>query len=109
MAFARNSNNIFIGIVFYISRGLNQVLYSEAINWQISSEFRATINSIYSLGFRLSFMVLGPVIGLATDRWGASPTFVGLGVFFLILALVLFVPLSRAMTRLKISTPVSQA
>jgi hypothetical protein len=66
-----------LGLVFAfffpICRGLNGVLFQEALNNRIPNEIRATANSIGSLGMRAMFLIFGPLLGWMMDHYG--PTF----------------------------------
>lgn len=84
---------------FYISRGLHQVIFVDAFNTRVPSEFRATANSLASFFSRSLFIITGPLVGLLYDWQGMSVTlgFIGLlcfGLFF-----VLMLPLLRALPR----------
>ena len=57
-------------LAFPICRGLNQVIFQDAINTRIPSEIRATANSVGSLGTRALFLVFGPILGAALDSQG---------------------------------------
>jgi MFS family permease len=55
---------------FPICRGLNQVIFQDAINTRTPPEMRATANSVGSLGMRTLFIVFGPFVGAALDLHG---------------------------------------
>jgi len=84
---------ILFGLCFQVSRGLNQVIIRDALNARIDNTFRATINSISSLFFRLGFAVFGPLIGFSIDHSGVKATMIYIGIVFLVLALLLMLPL----------------
>lgn len=81
------------GLLFQISRGLNQVILRDALNSRIENRFRATINSLSSLFFRLGFALVGPLIGFSIDSKGVNDTLLWIGAVFAILAFALMVPL----------------
>lgn len=61
------------GIIFimsiYVVRGLASPIVLNTINQQISSSVRATILSINSLIFRLTFAIVAPIIGAISSRY----------------------------------------
>jgi len=56
---------------------------------------RASLLSLKALAFRLAFVLTGPVIGLAADRFGLNTTFEILTLLFL----VLYIPLAKCFFR----------
>lgn len=78
--------------LFYISRGVFQPIFKEGFNHRLKEEFRATANSIYSLVFRMSFMVIGPLLGLYVDKFNLMGLFTVLGTVFLGLFVFLLIP-----------------
>ncbi len=72
-------------------RGLGNVILVDALNHRLPGEFRATINSLASVGFCALFMLTGPFLGRALDLWGmAAVTWVLAGVSaFVFLCLML--------------------
>jgi MFS family permease len=88
-----------IGLLFYFSRGVNQVLLRDAMNWRTPSSFRATANSLQSFFFRLGFAIFGPGVGYVIDRFGMRAALFLLGGVFSILFLVVLVPLVKAIAR----------
>lgn len=58
---------IVAGFLFYVSRGLSSVNLREAFNHQVPPAPRATLNSLSSAAFRVSFAAVGPLIGIAVD------------------------------------------
>jgi hypothetical protein len=85
--------------LFALSRGITQVLIADAFNWRVPSKFRATANSIKSLGFRLVFAITGPAVGYGIDQWGMSETLLVLGVIYFALFFVSLFPLVRLISR----------
>ena len=79
------------GIVFimsiYIIRGLCSPIILNALNQQISSSVRATILSINSLVFRITFALIAPVIGAISSRYNLSTGLTIAGSLFLIFGL----------------------
>jgi MFS family permease len=72
-----------IGIVlsfsFFVSRGINQVLLTDALNSRVPSAFRATANSMTSFMFRGVYILTGPVVGYSIDQFGTDVVLWGLG------------------------------
>lgn len=80
---------------FYISRGINMAIMKERFNHEIPDKFRNTANSLNSLFFRMSFFVLGPIIGMLIDKRGLDEALVILGLFFFVCFVILMIPLVR--------------
>ncbi|MEO0336046.1 MAG: MFS transporter [Pseudomonadota bacterium] len=78
---------------FYVSRGLTQVIFLEALNWRVPSQFRATVNSLTGLFMRLIFFVVGPVLGILIDRFGTKFAALTLAGVYLVLFVVLLLPM----------------
>jgi len=95
MAFNVNWLGVACGLLFYMSRGFSMVVLGDLYNSHLPSRYRATANSITSLGLRLSFVVFGPLIGWAIDHKGFQMTLSTMGAIFGILALVFMIPLAR--------------
>ncbi len=68
---------------FYIIRGLATPILKNQINEITPSDIRATVLSIRSLIIRLSFAMLGPLLGWQADRAGLPGALVAGGVLFL--------------------------
>ncbi|MCB0422956.1 MAG: hypothetical protein KDD61_18285, partial [Bdellovibrionales bacterium] len=86
---------IICGLFFQISRGINQVILKDAMNWRMPSEFRATANSISSLFFRLGFCILGPAVGYSIDHIGLIYTLDWVALLFILFYFLLMVPFLR--------------
>ena len=99
---------IVIGLVFYISRGITQVLLKDAMNWRIPNHYRATANSMQSFFFRLGFAAVGPIVGYGIDSYGMTTVMVSLGTMFLLLFVVATVPLIWELKKLHL-TEIPQA
>jgi len=83
------------GFLFQLCRGLNQVIIRDALNARVSSEMRATANSFASLGVRLAFIVLGPLMGYLIDSTGYRTTFLLFAAFYFILMFLFTLPLIK--------------
>ena len=49
----------------------------------VFAEFRATVNSLVSLGMRSTFIVAGPILGFLVDSYGVNISFLVLAAWFL--------------------------
>lgn len=82
---------IALGLAFPLSRGISLVVFYAALNKRLSAEFRATVNSLVSLGTRGIFIVTGPLLGMIVDRQGVQNSLLVLAALFVpLFALVLF-------------------
>jgi len=84
---------ILLSFSFFISRGLNQVILSDALNRRVPSMFRATANSITSFAFRGIYIVTGPAVGIMISIWGMLTTLWVLGTVVTVLFVVSLIPL----------------
>ncbi len=95
MAYFASAVGVVLGLAFKISRGLNQVIIKDALNARVPANMRATANSISSLGVRLVFAGLGPVMGFMMDHQGYSFAFYAFACFYIVLFFILGLPLIR--------------
>ncbi len=89
------------GLAFQVSRGLTQVVIKDAMNTRVPTEMRATANSVSSLGVRLAFALLGPLMGRMIDEGGYR---LGFGVFaglYVVVALLTMGPLTRSLQQIR--------
>lgn len=86
---------VFFPLFLQVGRGLTQVILRDALNTRIEAKFRATANSLQSLGFRGFFGVFAPLIGILIDKFGMSYAYGVLGVFFLLVFIIFTIPLLR--------------
>jgi len=93
MAFGHGWAGVMCGFAIQVSRGLSMSLFYEALNRRVPGEFRATVNSLVSLGVRSVFIVTGPLLGLALDTQGMDTTLLGMVAIFLPLMGLVLVPL----------------
>ncbi len=84
---------VMFGFAIQVSRGLSMSLFYEALNRRVPGEFRATVNSLVSLGVRSIFIVTGPLLGMALDKQGMETTLFGLLAIFAPLMGLVLVPL----------------
>ena len=78
---------------FFLARGFGLVILRDALNTRIPSEFRATANSLASLGFRAAFVLTGPIVGYVFDGWGIAVTLALLVLVTLVIFFSLILPL----------------
>ena len=93
MALGSGWTGVLFGFAIQISRGLSMTLFYEALNRRVPGDFRATVNSLVSLGVRAIFIVTGPLLGLALDSVGMTATLLGLAALFTPLLGLVLVPL----------------
>ena len=98
---------VLLAFGFYISRGLHQVILTDAFNARVPSEFRATANSVTGFLFRLIFILTGPIVGLIYEWQGMATTLLLLGLGVILLFLVFMLSLIRSVQ--KIGAPESVA
>ncbi|KZX54966.1 MFS transporter [Halioglobus sp. HI00S01] len=92
---------VICGFAVQISRGLSMTVFYEALNSRVPGDFRATVNSLVSLGVRSIFIVTGPVLGVVLDSYGVTATLVGLAVLFAPLMGLVLIPLVMRIHREK--------
>jgi MFS family permease len=81
---------VLFGLALQAGRGLSLSLFYEALNRRIPGDFRATVNSLVSLGTRSVFILSGPLLGWSLDAFGVRPTLlVLLAIFTPVVAMVL--------------------
>jgi MFS family permease len=93
MALGAGWTGVMFGFAIQVSRGLSMSLFYEALNRRVPGEFRATVNSLVSLGVRAIFIVTGPALGYALDTQGMTTTLLALVALFAPLMLVVLLPL----------------
>jgi MFS family permease len=85
MAFLGGWSGVLFGFAIQLSRGISLTLFYEALNRRVPGDFRATVNSLVSLGVRGLFIVSGPLLGWSLDALGMRAS--------LLVLVVLFAPL----------------
>lgn len=92
-----------IGVAFgfslQIARGISMSLFYEGLNRRVPGDFRATINSLVSMGVRTIFIVTGPLLGFALDHYGMQSTLLILLAVFTPSIAVVLIPLVIRITR----------
>ena len=99
MALAGGWYGVLFGFAIQASRGLSLTLFYEALNSRVPGEFRATVNSLVSLGVRGGFILTGPVLGFMLDSYGMRSTLLFLVCLFAPLFVLVIVGLGRRIRR----------
>ncbi|SHE34350.1 Predicted arabinose efflux permease, MFS family [Mariniphaga anaerophila] len=79
---------LFFLFLFYLVRGLATPIFKNYINLYTPSEIRATILSVRNLLIRISFAVIGPLLGWMTDQVNLKTAFILAGALYIIAALL---------------------
>jgi MFS family permease len=95
MALAGGWWGLLFGFAIQVSRGLSLTLFYDALNRRIPGDFRATVNSLVSLGVRGVFIITGPLLGYLLDGYGMVPTLLSLVVVFAPLFALVIAGLTR--------------
>jgi hypothetical protein len=93
------AGGVLLGLLFQLSRGLTQVVLRDELNRRVETSMRATANSVSSLGVRLCFAGLGPLLGWLIDGHGHRVALGSFGAGYAVVGLVLAVPLALALGR----------
>lgn len=93
MATAAGWLGVCLGLALPIARGISMVVFYDALNRRVGSEFRATANSLVSLGVRGAFIVTGPLLGYLVDNQGVNDTLILLAILFALAFTAVLVPL----------------
>ncbi len=80
---------------FYVMRGISHPILKDYINRHTGSEVRATILSLRDLVIRISFAIIGPVLGYFTDHFSLGFAMLIAGGSYLLVALFSAWPLLR--------------
>jgi MFS family permease len=99
MALGGGWMGVSFGLLIQLSRGISMSLFYEALNSRVPGDFRATVNSLVSLGVRAIFIVTGPLLGYAMDSLGMQTTLLILLLVFIPLMGVVVVPLLMQIQR----------
>lgn len=78
--------------LFYLVRGLATPIFKNYINRYTQSEVRATMLSVRNFIIRISFAVIGPLLGWLTDNIGLNTAFLLAGGIYLVAAVVVVFP-----------------
>jgi MFS family permease len=82
MAFVGGWAGVMFGLVIQVSRGLSLTVFYDALNRRVPGDFRATVNSLVSMGVRGIFIITGPGLGYLLDQRGMHVTLVLLACVF---------------------------
>jgi MFS family permease len=104
MALGHGWMGVMFGFAIQAARGISLSLFYEALNRRVPGDFRATVNSLVSLGVRGIFIVTGPMLGYAMDNVGMRHTLLGLVAIFIPLMALVLVPLTLRIRREQRST-----
>lgn len=107
MALASGWVGVLFGFAVQLSRGLSLTLFYDALNRRVPGEFRATVNSLVSLGVRGLFILTGPLLGWSLDRYGISSTLLTLLCVFAPVFLLVIAGLGRRI-QVEAAEPVAQ-
>ena len=99
MAYFGGWLGVMFGLAIQITRGLSLTVFYDALNRRVPGDFRATVNSLVSLGVRGIFIVTGPVLGYSLDNQGMQPTLIGLACIFAPLFLLVILGLGSRIRR----------
>ena len=99
MAFGAGWAGVLCGFALQLTRGLSMSLFYEALNRRVPGDFRATVNSLVSLGVRAVFIVTGPLLGYALDAFGVTSTVLLMVAIFAPLLVLVLVPLVSRIRR----------
>jgi MFS family permease len=78
--------------LFYLIRGLATPIFKNYINRYTQSEVRATMLSVRNFVIRISFAVIGPLLGWMTDNIGLNTAFLMAGGIYFIAAVAVSFP-----------------
>ena len=92
-----------IGFIYLVPllRGLCMPILSKYVHEETFSDKRATVLSIQSWLFRLSYFILAPVIGWIGESFSLSWAFVSCGLFSFILLMLFIIPAVHRISELK--------
>lgn len=84
---------VIICLLFQICRGLGQVIYNDALNKRVTTDFRATANSIMQMGVRILFVGIGPLFGYLIDTKGIPYASLSMSALYALVFIFLLIPL----------------
>lgn len=93
MGYVTGLSALLFTLAFPVCRGLNQVLFQDAINSRVPAEIRATANSVGSLGMRALFIAFGPLLGRLLDQGSVAAAMRFMGLVYLVGFFVVALPL----------------
>lgn len=69
-------------VIFNITRGVSNPVFTTAINQRVESHQRATVLSVRGLGVRMLFVMIGPLVGWITDVTSLSMALYSCAIIF---------------------------
>lgn len=78
--------------LFYFVRGIATPILKNHMNQHTGSEVRATLLSVRNFIIRISFAVIGPLLGWITDNVNLESAFILAGAVYLVSALIIILP-----------------
>lgn len=75
-------------LIFHVVRGYATPILKDLIQHNAAPEIRATILSLRGLLIRLSFAIIGPIIGYTSGVYSLQMAAAGIGIIFLTIALI---------------------
>lgn len=82
MALSPGLLGVFVALVLPVTRGISAVILIDGLNKRLDGKFRATVNSLVSLGFRGIFIVTAPLLGGLVDLQGVDSGLIVLAALF---------------------------
>lgn len=95
ISFVDHIAGVALCLLFQICRGLGQVIYKDALNKRVTTDFRATANSIMHMGVRILFVGIGPLFGYLIDIYGLAFANLSMGIAYAAVFLLLLLPLIK--------------
>lgn len=90
----------FLGIgflfLFYLVRGVATPIFKNYINQYTDSDIRATMLSVRNFVIRISFAVIGPLLGWITDRVNLKSALILAGAIYILSAFLVLFPWLKA-------------
>lgn len=82
-------------ILLSLGRAINSVIFKDELNQQVPSEFRATANSMWGLGVRMIFVILGPLLGFLLREEGVMTALLTMFLMFFLGFIIVLRPYLR--------------
>lgn len=99
MGLGSGITGVLFGLAFPLCRGISLVMFYDALNKRVDADFRATINSLVSLGMRAVFIFTGPLLGYLADARGINASLLALAALFVPAVALVLIPLARHIKR----------
>lgn len=98
MAYFQSFIGMAISLGLMVCRGLQPILL-DALNTRVPSDMRATANSFSSLGGRVLFCLVGPILGRSLDTKGVTLPFEIMGISYIFVFIFICLPLVKIIPR----------